>query len=108
MKQQMQTRIPAAAPLGSVAVLYWLNITASSTAVATCRHGGWNGIGGKGGVLHRQHAAAEQQGNVIQDIQDAARQRTTACRSSWPCRATHASQVGQPRATKDHPPWSHS
>lgn len=37
MKQQIQTRMPAAAPLGSVAVSYRLNMTASSTAVATWR-----------------------------------------------------------------------
>lgn len=46
MKQQMQTRMPAAAPLGSVAVSYRLNITASSTAVATWQQTGGGSSGG--------------------------------------------------------------
>ena len=41
MKQQMQARMPAAAPLGSVAVLYRLNRTASRIAVATWRWRRW-------------------------------------------------------------------
>ena len=100
MKQQMQARMPAAAPLGNVAVSYRLNMTASSTAVATWQQARrWRGSeagssGSRAPAGQRRQKQRHLQGSVMPATGAAMQQQlssnmqaTGGSQSAWPARA---------------------
>lgn len=105
MKQQMQARMPAAAPLGSVAVLYVLNSTASRIAVATWR---WRqGGGGSGSEVAGAAARRERLRRVPSSRQRAATVGVRATLRLQPSAVQSGSGLRQPRPTLQaiqHPP----